>query len=112
MTLKHAVLITLMFTIRLHGVSQQAQKSNPILFAEVLVGHSWGQAGGFSGGAAMNFQSRRSLFTLRFIGTTKIHSKVISPFLPTVISFAMGWTSVFRLPIQKLIGIVEDENKI
>jgi len=28
----------------------------------------------------------------------------------TPISFAMGWTSVFRLPIQKLVRIIDDEN--
>jgi hypothetical protein len=30
---------------------------------------------------------------------------------PTFISFAMGWISVVRQPIQKPINIVDDENK-
>ena len=29
----------------------------------------------------------------------------------TSISFAMGWTSVVRLPIQKMIRVIDDENK-
>jgi hypothetical protein len=29
----------------------------------------------------------------------------------TSISFAMGWTSVVRQPAQKLIRIIDDENK-
>jgi hypothetical protein len=36
----------------------------------------------------------------------------LSLLLPlTFYSFAMGWTSVVRLPIQKLIRISDDENK-
>lgn len=82
MTRKHVSFFALLFTITLAGLSQTQQKNNPILFSEVLVGHSWGSAGGFSGGAALNFQSHRSLFTLRFLGTTKLDSKVASPLIP------------------------------
>ena len=76
------VFILLFSVTTVTALCQDVKNSNPILFADLLIGHSWGKSGGFSGGAALNFQSYRNLFTIRYVGTTKIHSEVLSPFLP------------------------------
>ena len=79
---KRLVFILMFSAATVTALCQDAKKGNPILFADMLIGHAWGKSGGFSGGAALNFQRNRNLFTIRYVGTTKIHSEVLSPFFP------------------------------
>lgn len=78
---KHIIFMILFSASEATALCQDATNSNPILFTEMIIGHSWGKAGSFSGGATINYQNNRHLFTIRYLGTTKIHSEIISPFL-------------------------------
>jgi hypothetical protein len=51
---------------------QPEKKPNPVLYYEGLLGHSWGESGGFSGGAQLNYQTNKNLLTLRYNGTIKM----------------------------------------
>ncbi|HZF64573.1 MAG TPA: hypothetical protein VEZ55_08815 [Chitinophagaceae bacterium] len=82
MNLTHFSLLILIVSINLKAISQTGQKQNQILFAEGFVGHSWGSAGGFSGGVELNFQKNRSLFTLRYATAVKLRSGILSPIVP------------------------------
>lgn len=56
-----------MSAISCTAFSQTAVKSNPIVFAEAFIGPSLGKAGEYQGGAAMNYQAGRHLFTFRYL---------------------------------------------
>ncbi|HEV7329960.1 MAG TPA: hypothetical protein VGN63_02875 [Flavisolibacter sp.] len=79
---KYLLLVLLLTCLVCTGWTQTKGKQNPVLFADVSVGHSGGQAGGFTGGASLYFQKESSLFTVRFTGTSRLHAKIASAIIP------------------------------
>lgn len=53
------------------------EKSNPILFAEYYFGPAFGDSGGFSNGASLNYQTRENLFTLRYTNNVQLEGKFL-----------------------------------
>lgn len=49
--------------------SQEEEKTNPVLFAEVYAGAAGGEAPGMLYGAGFNYQKKKNLYTLRYTGT-------------------------------------------
>lgn len=62
--------------------AQTISKANPVIFSELLIGHSEGKTGGFTGGAALNYQKDKSLLTARFLATVKLKLSFLNPFIP------------------------------
>lgn len=50
-------------------MAQNTKKQNPIIFMETLLGMSFGQAGGLSGGLGLNHQFNKNLFSIRYTGS-------------------------------------------
>ncbi len=79
---KLPLLILLSFCFALNAIGQSAQKQNPVVFADVSFGHTWGGAGGFTGNGSLNFQTAQSLFTARYVGTTRMEASILFSFIP------------------------------
>ncbi len=62
--------------------AQDSIKTNPIVYADMLIGHSWMKAGGFTVGAGLHYQKNQHLFNIRFTGTVKLESGFLSPIIP------------------------------
>jgi hypothetical protein len=81
--------------------AQDTTKTNPIIYADMLIGHSWMKAGGFTGGAALHYQNNQHLLSIRFTGTVKLKGGFLSPYIPIPFvdeksnleefSFLYGW---------------------
>jgi hypothetical protein len=56
--------------------------SNPVVFFEVMLGHSYGRAGGLSWGLNANCQIKKILLSGRFTETSKLRMGFMSPFIP------------------------------
>ena len=56
--------------------------SNPVIFFETMVGHSYGRTGGLSWGININYQIKKNLITARFTEASKIGMGFMSPFIP------------------------------
>jgi hypothetical protein len=69
---------------------QPEKKPNPVLYYEGLLGHSWGESGGFSLGAQLNYQTNKNLFTLRYNATIRMHWEISNPFVPIPIARAVS----------------------
>ena len=82
MTPKFLLSFVLFFYGALQSTAQEQHATNPIVFADLLLGHTGGNAGGFTSGASLRFQKARSLFTLRYTGTLRLHAKFASYFVP------------------------------
>lgn len=82
MTPKFLLSFVIFFYSALQTTAQEKQPTNPIVFADILLGHTAGEAGGFTGGASLRLQQNKSLFTLRYTGTMRLHAKVASPLIP------------------------------
>ncbi|HEY1023393.1 MAG TPA: hypothetical protein VGE06_13830, partial [Flavisolibacter sp.] len=82
MTPKYLLAFIILSSWWLRTAAQVKHTANPIVFADMLLGHTGGEAGGFSGGASLRYQQNKSLFTLRFTGTMRLHAKIASPLLP------------------------------
>jgi hypothetical protein len=76
------VLIILSVIPSLSAKSQDTTKQNPVVFAELLIGHAYGAGGGFSLGAATNFQTGKNLFTFRYVGTLKLKAGLVLFIIP------------------------------
>ncbi|MFZ4770949.1 MAG: hypothetical protein ACOYLO_12280, partial [Ferruginibacter sp.] len=68
--------------ISLTSLGQFVSKNNSIVFADLMLGHSWGKVGGLTGGVSINYQTGKSIFTFRYLGTVKMRVTVLSPFFP------------------------------
>jgi hypothetical protein len=88
--LRLAYFLLLLVAANFTGFGQTGQKSNPVLFSEFFAGYSGGSGGGLSAGVALNFQSKRSLFTARYLGTVKINSM-----LPLLLIFPIFFAEPF-----------------
>jgi hypothetical protein len=53
------------------------QKTNPIVFFEFFAGYSGGSSQGLTGGYNLNFQNKKDLFSLRFLGLLNVKSDYI-----------------------------------
>lgn len=82
MTPKFLLSFVLFFYGALQSTAQEQHATNPIVFADLLLGHTGGEAGGFTGGASLRMQKNKSLITLRYTGTMRLHAKVASPLIP------------------------------
>lgn len=82
MTPKYLLSFAALLCWSLRTAAQEQPATNPIVFADMLLGHSGGAAGGFTGGASLRYQKAKSLFTFRYTGTVRLHAKVASPLLP------------------------------
>lgn len=60
-----------------HSVCSQ-QKPNPIVFSEIFGGYSGGSSQGWTGGLGLNFQHKKDLFTLRYLGLVDLKSEYVS----------------------------------
>ncbi|WP_264535152.1 hypothetical protein [Flavobacterium sp. N1736] len=58
------------------------KKPNPIIYAELFGGFSQMNHFGFSSGAELNYQYKKSLFSLRYANATGYISNDINPFFP------------------------------
>lgn len=89
---KLKTLILLLFLVwqSMTVVSQEEEKTNPILFTEVFVGGAGGEASGFLLGAEINYQQKKNLFSLRYTGT-----------LAMGFSYASLGLAVLPFPVQK-----------
>lgn len=76
--------LLLFFALISLNLFAQEQKENPVLFAEILLGGAGGKAGGFAAGATVNYQVKKNLFSLRYLGKTKWQGEVamLTPFTP------------------------------
>jgi hypothetical protein len=79
---KYLLAFVALFYGSLRTAAQEQQATNPIVFADMLLGHTGGEAGGFTAGASLRFQQNKSLFTLRYTGTMRLHAKLASPLIP------------------------------
>lgn len=62
----------LLFLLQFKLVAQEKNsKTNPIVFAETVVGYSVGISEGFNVGLNLNYQHKKDLFTARYILVTK-----------------------------------------
>lgn len=77
-------LLLLFSLFALNSFAQQEKKENPILFSEILLGGAGGKAGGFTAGVNVNYQLNQNLFSLRYLGKTKLQGEValLTPFTP------------------------------
>ena len=76
------LLLLLFLCPALNAFCQEKENQNPVLFADVSMGHSWGGAGGFTGGASLHLQTGRHFWTGRFSGTTRVDAKFLSILVP------------------------------
>lgn len=58
------------------------ENSNPIVFADLIIGYSNGSSKGMTGGASINYQTKNNLFTYRFIEVSEIRYEGILIFIP------------------------------
>ncbi|MBF4517738.1 hypothetical protein IRZ71_15340 [Flavobacterium sp. ANB] len=61
---------------------ESKEKTNPIIYAELFGGFSAMDHVGFSGGVELNYQYKKSLFSLRYANATGYISNEINPFFP------------------------------
>jgi len=82
--MKQLTLFIAFFLCLLITKAQTVKSGNPIVFAEAIFGGSKGKAGGLTGGGELNYQIRRSLISVRLIGSIKLSSRTImlSPVTP------------------------------
>lgn len=64
------------------AASQLVKETNPIAFGDIFVGHAWAKPGGLAAGASLNYQIKRSLLTLRYNETIRLHVDFLSVFIP------------------------------
>ena len=62
--------------------SQKIKKSNPIIYLEESLGGAFGSAGGFGLGLGLNYQAKQHLFTIRYVGTSRIRISIAAPIVP------------------------------
>lgn len=86
---RYLLLFHFITVISLSAAGQFISKNNPVIFADMMIGHSWGKTGGLTGGVAMHYQTGKSLISFRYLGTLKMRVTILSPFFP------------FPLPDQK-----------
>ena len=56
--------------------------SNPVIYFEGMLGHSYGRAGGLSLGINLNYQVKKILLTGRYTETSRLRMGLLSPFIP------------------------------
>ncbi|MFH6996105.1 hypothetical protein [Flavobacterium sp. FlaQc-48] len=61
---------------------ETTEKTNPILYGEIFGGLTGMKHFGFSGGAELNYQYKKSLFSLRYANVVGYISNDINPFFP------------------------------
>ena len=81
-----------------------AGAQNPVIFADINLGHAFGNSGGLAGGASLNFQNNRHFFTLRSQSTVRLKSYWASTWIPIPVfeqtsnlneyAFLYGWRFV------------------
>jgi hypothetical protein len=64
------------------ATGQTHPKTNPIIYADVVLGYAAGDAGGFTAGATLNYQVHRTIFSFRFIESVQIEHAILSPLFP------------------------------
>ena len=70
----HYLLVCVLTTFFLNAQdSTKVKKTNPIVFAEVVLGSAVGNAHGSTWGFTANYQNKKELYTLRFINQTKLN---------------------------------------
>ena len=63
-------LILIYFFVLLNFVCKAQDKTNPILFTEMIIGYSNGSSKGLTGGGSLNYQRKNNLFTYRYLEVT------------------------------------------
>ncbi|WP_395061798.1 hypothetical protein [Flavobacterium sp.] len=75
-------LVLFLFSI---NICNAQNKSNPIVFAEMVLGYSNGSSKGITGGATLNYQSKNNLFTYRYLELSENRKEGSFFFLPVYI---------------------------
>jgi hypothetical protein len=67
---KKALILGFMLFIGMNCFAQE-EKTNPIVYAEIIIGYSNGSSKGVTGGATFNYQKNKNLFSYRFLEITE-----------------------------------------
>lgn len=67
---KKSLIFVIGFLIGIKSFAQEG-KSNPIVFGEMMIGYSNGSSKGITGGAILNYQKNKNLFSYRFLEITE-----------------------------------------
>ena len=81
---KGALILGFMLFIGMNCFAQE-EKTNPIVFAEMIAGYSNGSSKGITGGGTLNYQSKNNLFTYRYLELSENRKEGSFYFLPVYI---------------------------
>lgn len=79
---KIILLLVLFLMLKSKSYSQEKEKINPIIFAEMMFGYSVGSSQGFTGVGTLNYQKQSNLFTYRYLELSKYRRDGSVLFIP------------------------------
>jgi hypothetical protein len=80
---KKALILGFVLFIGMNCFAQE-EKTNPIVFGEIIIGYSNGSSKGVTGGGTLNYQRNNNLFSYRYLELSKIRRQE-TQFLPDYI---------------------------
>lgn len=80
---KKALILGFMLFIGMNCFAQE-EKTNPIVYAEIIIGYSNGSSKGVTSGGTLNYQRKNNLFSYRYLELSKIRRQE-TQFLPDYI---------------------------
>jgi hypothetical protein len=81
---KKALIFGFMLFIGMNCFAQEEEKTNPIVYAEMIIGYSNGSSKGVTSGGTLNYQRKNNLFSYRYLELSKIRHEE-TQFLPNYI---------------------------